>query len=470
MTTKNVAEAIPQMERRQDEAAGDLARLLPDDVLADVLSRLPPRGLAASRCVCAAWRAVIDGRRLLHVELLPRSLAGLLIKYRMQRWYPCLFARRPSAELLLTGRRALYGILDHCNGLLLRADDTVLNPATGHCSPLPKCPPPPHPEMDQYFQEMYLVFDPAVSPHYEVFSIPRVPEESVDDEIVRLRPDNNRWLPHCIPGLQELPFYSCEAVDDREPEWPPSPFVLNVFSSGTGRWEKRSFDRQGEAAGTVADMERSPKWVDKRYAVYWKGALYVHCEGDFVTRFSLSDNSYMVIKPPRGIETCQFPMLHLGKSEKGVYFAIRHADDRLWVWTLDESCDQKEWIPRHRSSAGFVLSILSCGQQDRRPCDDNESQKIQWDSDDDDGNIQQIEFSNGRYLGIIGFHPFKEIIFLLISWTRELFAYHLNSSKLEELGQFHQDDLYDPYTDIEICFPYTPCCLGIGEFSGNSKV
>jgi hypothetical protein len=74
----NETEVIPQMERQPEEPEEeDRARLLPDDVLADVLSRLAPRGLATSRCVCTAWRAVIDGRGLLRADLLPpRSLAG----------------------------------------------------------------------------------------------------------------------------------------------------------------------------------------------------------------------------------------------------------------------------------------------------------------------------------------------------------------------------------------------------------
>ena len=105
------------------------------------------------------------------------------------------------------------------------------------------------------------------------------------------------WQPHCIPGLEGvLPFYSsCEVdepIDDGgaaaaalEPEWPPSPFILNAFSSATGRWGRRSFDRKGEAAGTIASMELVPQWAQHRYGVYWQGALYVHCESDFVTRY-----------------------------------------------------------------------------------------------------------------------------------------------------------------------------------------
>uniref|UniRef100_A0A453HET9 Uncharacterized protein n=1 Tax=Aegilops tauschii subsp. strangulata TaxID=200361 RepID=A0A453HET9_AEGTS len=41
--------------------------------------------------------------------------------------------------------------------------------------------------------------------------------------------------------------------------------------------------RQGEAAGIVSDLATDYSW-DKRHAVYWCGALYVHCEKYFVIR------------------------------------------------------------------------------------------------------------------------------------------------------------------------------------------
>jgi len=57
----------------------DLGPSLPDDVLAGVLRRLAPRGLAASRCVCKAWRRVVDDRCLLRADLLPLSLGGIFL-------------------------------------------------------------------------------------------------------------------------------------------------------------------------------------------------------------------------------------------------------------------------------------------------------------------------------------------------------------------------------------------------------
>ena len=69
-----------QGEAAAEDKTGPLA-LLPDDVLADVLRRLPPCDLAASRCVCKAWLAVVDARRLLRADLLPLTLGGFFMNF-----------------------------------------------------------------------------------------------------------------------------------------------------------------------------------------------------------------------------------------------------------------------------------------------------------------------------------------------------------------------------------------------------
>lgn len=144
----------------------DLARLLPDDVLADILRRLPPPSLAVSRCVCTWWRALIDDCGILRADLLPQSLAGLVISYN-ELEYAELFAR-PSVDLGDYGMpRGL--VQDHCNGLLLLYG-WVHNPATGGYAMLPELPAP----RDQYVIEFgYLAFDPTISSHFEVLLIPK---------------------------------------------------------------------------------------------------------------------------------------------------------------------------------------------------------------------------------------------------------------------------------------------------------
>uniref|UniRef100_I1QL99 F-box domain-containing protein n=1 Tax=Oryza glaberrima TaxID=4538 RepID=I1QL99_ORYGL len=184
---------------------------LPDDLLLEVLRRLPPISLAASRVVCSAWRAAVDANRLLRADLLPLSVAGIVVNpLSLGSRFLC----RPNAAATIaddlddirnTSRgifnRFDFRVSDHCNGLFLVDDDVqhVVNPATRQWAPLPGYP-PPHPCYPHklFSPTICLVFDPAVSPHFEVLVIPRLRSE--------LR---------------------------RPREWPPSPFVLRAFSSRT---------------------------------------------------------------------------------------------------------------------------------------------------------------------------------------------------------------------------------------------
>jgi hypothetical protein len=130
--------------------------LLPEDVLAYVLGRLPPRGVATSRCVCKSWRAAVDADPSLREELrlLPRYLAGILVNFH--GLHVTEFFSRPSTDSYVFvehGEHARYVyppsvvVEDHCNSLVLISQDQhhhlVVNPATRWCARLPPSPPPP---------------------------------------------------------------------------------------------------------------------------------------------------------------------------------------------------------------------------------------------------------------------------------------------------------------------------------------
>jgi hypothetical protein len=249
---------------QQDQDDPQVARLA-NDVLADVLCRLAPRWLAASRCVCKVWQTVVDDRRLLHADLLPLTLSGIFVHLSDHRFAE-LFSRPSSTHPAISGNfldflpstltpssvpwvvdsTNDYSINDHCNGLLL-LENYVVNPATRRWATLP--PRPSNHAMPHVdFVEEFIVFDPMVSLHYEVFRIPFV---------VRAR-------------------------DDGASEWPPPICIMHCFSSRIGRWEKRPFVRQGEAAGIIADMKVT---MERENAAYWRGALYVQWQDDFVMRY-----------------------------------------------------------------------------------------------------------------------------------------------------------------------------------------
>ncbi|KAK1601117.1 hypothetical protein QYE76_007965 [Lolium multiflorum] len=311
----------------------DPTEALPDDAIANILRRLLPCDLAASRCVRKAWCAVVDAHRLMRPHILPSSVGGLFVNY-IDYERPRFFARPTTKRPAINGDLGFLPgynthfkpVVDHCNGLLIYGTDweyCVVNPATRRWERLPR--------LDASSYNTYLAFDPAVSPHYQVFAIPMVPKkiipvEHVPDKKPFSKPKMPSQEPYCLLELfslledasdledfeeecedraselsteqtieedNDLPAIECsdkqEDPDDLV-EWPPSSWTLDVFSSSTKQWQKRTFVREGEALETLASVRLDrlkptnwgPRW---RYGVYWEGALHVHCRGAFVVRY-----------------------------------------------------------------------------------------------------------------------------------------------------------------------------------------
>ncbi|CAN6291969.1 unnamed protein product [Urochloa humidicola] len=81
----------------------------------------------------------------------------------------------------------------------------------------------------------------------------------------------------------------------------------------------------------------------------------------------------------------------------------------------------------------------------------------EWNLDNEDRHAKSYH----KYIGILGFHPYKQIVFLSESIKKGL-AYHLNSSKIEDLGNIYPKryDIQLPNESfIESSYPYTPCWL-----------
>ncbi|KAK1669880.1 hypothetical protein QYE76_058039 [Lolium multiflorum] len=202
----------------------------PDDVLLDVLARLPARPLAGCRRVCRAWRALVDTHALLLRFYFPqRDFPGIFVTKSGCRsvcsfFGPCSSHRRryckPSSRQPVYPHEAT--IRDSCNGLLFLEDPKnyyVFNPATARYDHLP-CPS----STKCCIGAMSLAFDPAVSLHYEVSLLP-------EDALV------HKWLlvMHRNPGSERV-------------------VPLEVYSSRTGQWEIREFTPGRCAPGHLYDM------------------------------------------------------------------------------------------------------------------------------------------------------------------------------------------------------------------------
>lgn len=73
---------------------------------------------------------------------------------------------------------------------------------------------------------------------------------------------------------------------------------------------------------------------------------------------------------------------------------------------------------------------------------------------------------------ILGFHPFKEIVYLSNCYSTGL-AYHLDSSKVQYVGNM-RPKLYGvvagQHADIEAAFPYTPCWMENSFITGSTRI
>jgi hypothetical protein len=428
-----------------------------------VLRRVPPRSLAACRCVCRKWRGIIDSRRLLRSDLLPFSVGGIFLSLRHARRPPALFARpSPAARRILVGRqlerrpeevdRRFLTILDCRNGLLLFRN-LVVNPATRQWARVPSSPAWPG---GYWLGDAYLVFDPWVSPHH--FKVMLIQDPSFFDGNLQVGS-----------------------------EWPPPSYTISVYSSSTEAWEERPFVRDGgDPAGTFGEA-RSAMEHATRHAVDWQGALYVHCQGDFIMRISLSDYKYRVIKLPAGVTSSVYchRQLRLAKSKNGVYFAAAPPGLQLQVWFLDEddSSNKTKWLLKYDINLQAVKAHFT-GQSGDYPvdrpwilrlngrCYDDGKGKgeveQEWDFDGDD-NVLDIEEGEGSIdemrcditgcVSVLGFHPFKEVAFLHLHDSGRIVACHLDSSKLQDLGELSLAHCGPGY-HIDTTFVYTPCWIG----------
>ncbi|XBH88787.1 hypothetical protein VPH35_080816 [Triticum aestivum] len=425
----------------------------------------------------------------MRADLLPLSFAGLFVHF-MEHKYPEFFARPSSSSsgdaisgdlsfLPSTGPRAGtiwehsddwhgYNIEDHCNGLLLLSKNCVVNPATRQWNAFPPCPAQDCTRWNMWYSS-HLVYDPMISPHYEVLMIPC------------LRDNNDRI---CDEDEADLSM--------EESEWPLSPCKMYVFSSRTSCWEDKYFVREGGAARTVGEMRVG--WQEfNEAAVYFRRALYMHCGAAFLMRISLSDNAYRVIKTPIVMKVDGSLDINIAKSKKGVYLVAFEEDKCLLrVWILNESCGQMEWMLKDDIDLNPVLVRHRFNQRVRghwiledinynwfrsiRSLNDfkeaSTEQIYEWDSDNDDvqdcyyHNKESHDDNKSYDIQILGFHPYREILFLSESSETGItgLAYHLNGSKIEVLGNICPKgySYFNMNDDIQyfMSSPYTPCWTG----------
>ncbi|CAN6335704.1 unnamed protein product [Urochloa humidicola] len=162
------------------------AAALPDELIIEILARLPAKSLCRSSCVSRAWRALISDPA--NRRRFAQTLSGLFFFLPHGSWgfVGLTTAPPPSPDTDLCFLPLTWGeteLLDSCNGLLLlRCRGTlespspafyvVCNPATEEWVSLPQ--PSRAPGLNDGINDTYsaaLGFDPAVSSDFHVFQL-----------------------------------------------------------------------------------------------------------------------------------------------------------------------------------------------------------------------------------------------------------------------------------------------------------
>jgi hypothetical protein len=163
------------------EMTEDPMAKLTDDILVDIISRVPYKSTCCCKCVSTRWRDLIAHPD--HRKKMPQSLAGFFYESynsdrdpRIARHFTNVSEKTdPLVDTSLSFLRKYESIevLDCCNGLLLcrcwkqtdpkTLDYVVCNPATEKWVTVPVT------KWSSKVNSALLGFEPAVSSHFHVF-------------------------------------------------------------------------------------------------------------------------------------------------------------------------------------------------------------------------------------------------------------------------------------------------------------
>ncbi|KAF7092746.1 hypothetical protein CFC21_095203 [Triticum aestivum] len=315
--------------RLDDHPGAMSASLLTDDLILEILSRLPARSLNQFKCVSVPWRDLITDPT--NRRKLPQALAGFLymavsnnrrIHHHFASVYGAVAPFDPALHYLRPNKDEGITQVDACNGLLLyrrykknkatpwiedACHFVVCNPATGRWVELPH-PPQPQEPANSRNHTTGLAFDPVVSSHFHVL---------------------------CF----EYNF--------------PGAYIkgVNIYSSRAGAWSRRD-------SGMVEKVILCSK------CVYVGGMPYVignlkHINGEYVlVGVDMEGKVWKTIRVPYGRSFGT-----IGVSQGCLHYAIASVDDNnkilvseIALWCLKDH-DSKELVLKHTASLDKLMSM-----------------------------------------------------------------------------------------------------------------
>ncbi|KAL6893541.1 hypothetical protein ACP4OV_007639 [Aristida adscensionis] len=298
-------------KRSRKKRARNPAASFPDDLIVEILSRLPVRSLCRFKCVSRHWRDLISHPD--HRGKLPETLFGVFYftfdrtrfpeqaRHFTDVWDSRLRRLICPSLSFVPGYERITRVLDSCNGLLLcvlsSSDKSfrymVCNPATQSWVVLPDsgC------GSDLDFRITRLGFDPAVSLHFYVF-------EFISDE-------------------------SCGYVEG-----------VQIYSCKTGAWSYKESEWDYDA-GLNQDSR----------SIFFSGSLHLVIAECAILAVDVEGETWRVLPVPEDVDdTLEWEEGFLGQYQGHLCY-INECDyeSDLSIWVLEDyTTDQ--WILKHHVS------------------------------------------------------------------------------------------------------------------------
>jgi F-box interacting protein len=389
-----------------------MAVQLPDDMIVEILCRLPVKVVMRLKVVSKAWHRLISN---VCAPLFSAAAAahpsGFLFLCSFQiiggLGYFAAYASYPdvhdcvgqtdgfvdSYACMLPFMLSSDHYFDCCNGLLLfvRREQRealphyyfVCNTTTRQCVAIPN----PRPRTAPFAAA--IAYDPAKSPHYKVVRFIYLEEKT-----------------------------SC-------------PVKLDIFSSDTGKWVRRGVMLSTELPLAAADAD---KYGCIRRSIYMDGMIYkLSFVVNYLIRFDLNAPSDVAIElPHKNAAACHG---FIGMSRGSLYYS-NHDESGLMIsiWLLEDRCKRDPfWKLTHRIS----VDSLTSKYPDVR--------------------------NSGFHFHTYAIHPASDIIFL--GKPNMVLSYDLKSNKSEEV--FTLSSGLEISSGQHFVHLYSPCYAVLSNFDNN---
>ncbi|TVU50140.1 hypothetical protein EJB05_01497, partial [Eragrostis curvula] len=302
------------------------AEQLTDDLLVEILSRVPYRSLRRFTCVSKRWRDLIAHPD--HRRKLPQTLAGFFCHASTRCFVNASETGPPLVDPSLwflpdREREGCRALLDGCNGLLLcrcfrfadpdEFDYLIINPATEKWVAVPVSR-----RWSNKVEMARLGFEPAVSSHFHVFEFQ-----------LNWDGDDDYGDAHVLG--------------------------VKIYSSKTGLW---SYKESGWEVGITLDLDFNSVFVD--------GILYVIATCCVIAAVDVEGKTWRIIDFPRSENSHFFDtdvgFIDLSKGKLHLANSDDITGDKLAIWVLEDR-NSEDWTLKHTVSFRHLVGKKSvhCG-------------------------------------------------------------------------------------------------------------